>query len=107
MCFACSSELDIPPEVGDAFSKNASRLSTKRAILNCIAFLCGYEKVMCWKLDRLSRSLKDVLTLMEKDELASAEFQCLTEAIDTQCLITGYRHAPTEPNTLCGRRMHQ
>jgi DNA invertase Pin-like site-specific DNA recombinase len=35
------------------------------------------------KLDRLSRSLKDVLTLMEKIELTSAGFQSLTEAIDT------------------------
>ena len=38
---------------------------------------------MVWKLDRLSRSLKDVLTLMEKVQQASAGFQSLTEAIDT------------------------
>jgi len=33
-------------------------------------------------LDRLSRSLKDVLTLMEKVELVSAGFQSLTEAMN-------------------------
>ncbi|MBB5202691.1 recombinase family protein [Glaciimonas immobilis] len=35
------------------------------------------------KLDRLSRSPKDVLTLMEKIELAGAGFLSTTEAIDT------------------------
>lgn len=41
------------------------------------------DVVVVWKLDRLSRSLKDVLLLMEKIELASAGFHSLTEAIDT------------------------
>lgn len=41
------------------------------------------DVLVVWKLDRLSRSLKDVLTLMEKVELAFAGFQSLTEAIDT------------------------
>lgn len=36
-----------------------------------------------WKLDRLSRSLKDLLTLLEKIQLAGAGFQSLSEAIDT------------------------
>ena len=41
------------------------------------------DVLVVWKLDRLSRSLKDVLTLMEKVELAESGFQSLTEAIDT------------------------
>ncbi len=36
-----------------------------------------------WKLDRLSRSLRDVLTIMEKLGEAKAGFRSLTEAIDT------------------------
>jgi DNA invertase Pin-like site-specific DNA recombinase len=36
-----------------------------------------------WKLDRLSRSLRDVLTLMERLGEARAGFRSLTEAIDT------------------------
>ena len=36
-----------------------------------------------WKLDRLSRSLKDLLTLMEKMAALGAGFRSLTEAIDT------------------------
>jgi DNA invertase Pin-like site-specific DNA recombinase len=39
--------------------------------------------VVVWKLDRLSRSLKDLLHLMERIEAADAGFRSLTEAIDT------------------------
>lgn len=41
------------------------------------------DVVVVWKLDRLSRSLKDVLTLMEEIAKAKAGFRSLTEAIDT------------------------
>lgn len=41
------------------------------------------DVLVVWKLDRLSRSLKDVLSLMEKIALAGAGFRSLTEAIDT------------------------
>ncbi|MGZ9709348.1 recombinase family protein [Glaciimonas sp. GNP009] len=41
------------------------------------------DVLVVWKLDRLSRSLKDVLALMEKIELAGAGFLSMTEAIDT------------------------
>ena len=41
------------------------------------------DMVVVWKLDRLSRSLKDVLLIMERIEAADAGFRSLTEAIDT------------------------
>ncbi len=41
------------------------------------------DMLVVWKLDRLSRSLKDVLALMEKVAQAGAGFRSLTEAIDT------------------------
>lgn len=41
------------------------------------------DVLVVWKLDRLSRSLKDVLILMEKIAQAGAGFRSLTEAIDT------------------------
>jgi DNA invertase Pin-like site-specific DNA recombinase len=41
------------------------------------------DVVVVWKLDRLSRSLKDLLHLLEKTEAAGANFRSLTEAIDT------------------------
>lgn len=41
------------------------------------------DVVIVWKLDRLSRSLKDLLSIMEKVDAAGAGFRSLTEAIDT------------------------
>ncbi len=41
------------------------------------------DVMVVWKLDRLSRSLRDVLTLMDKLGEAGAGFLSLTEAIDT------------------------
>ena len=45
--------------------------------------LRGGDVVVVWKLDRLSRSLKDLLSIMEKIDAAGAGFRSLTEAIDT------------------------
>lgn len=41
------------------------------------------DVLFVWKLDRLSRSLRDVLTTMERLAEAKAGFWSLTEAIDT------------------------
>ena len=41
------------------------------------------DVVVVWKLDRLSRSLRDVLILMERIQEKKAGFRSLTEAIDT------------------------
>lgn len=41
------------------------------------------DVVMVWKLDRLSRSLKDLLHILEKISESGAGFRSLTEAIDT------------------------
>jgi len=41
------------------------------------------DVVVVWKLDRLSRSLKDLLHLMEQIQRAGAGFRSLTESIDT------------------------
>jgi DNA invertase Pin-like site-specific DNA recombinase len=41
------------------------------------------DVLVVWKLDRLSRSLKDLLHVLEKITEAKAGFQSLTEAIDT------------------------
>ena len=41
------------------------------------------DVLVVWKLDRLSRSLRDVLTIMERLTETKAGFRSLTEAIDT------------------------
>jgi DNA invertase Pin-like site-specific DNA recombinase len=45
--------------------------------------LRGDDVLVVWKLDRLSRSLRDVLTIMERLTETKAGFRSLTEAIDT------------------------
>jgi DNA invertase Pin-like site-specific DNA recombinase len=44
------------------------------------------DGVAVWKLDRLSRSLRDLLTLMERIAERKAGFRSLTEVIDTTTL---------------------
>jgi len=46
-------------------------------------FLREGDVLAVWKLDRLSRSLKDLLSIMDKIEGKGADFKSLTEAIDT------------------------
>jgi DNA invertase Pin-like site-specific DNA recombinase len=41
------------------------------------------DVLIVWKLDRLSRSLKDLLQIMERVQAAGAGFRSLTEAVDT------------------------
>jgi DNA invertase Pin-like site-specific DNA recombinase len=41
------------------------------------------DTLVVWKLDRLSRSLKDLLIILERIDLIRAKFRSLTEAIDT------------------------
>lgn len=52
-------------------------------LLEMIGQLRDGDVVVVWKLDRLSRSLKDMLHIMERIEAAGAGFRSLTEAIDT------------------------
>ncbi len=41
------------------------------------------DVLLVWKLDRLSRSLRDVLTIMERVQEKKAGFRSLTETVDT------------------------
>lgn len=41
------------------------------------------DVLVVWKLDRLSRSLKDLLHILERVDAAGAGFRSLTEAVDT------------------------
>jgi DNA invertase Pin-like site-specific DNA recombinase len=41
------------------------------------------DVIIVWKLDRLSRSLKDLLVIMERIDNAGAGFKSITESIDT------------------------
>lgn len=66
------------------FEETASGGRWDRAVLHdMLRQLRRGDIVVVWKLDRLSRSLKDLLHLMERIEEAGAGFRSLTESIDT------------------------
>ena len=50
---------------------------------NVLGQLREGDVLVVWKLDRLSRSLKDLLHIMEKVSDAGAGFRSITEAVDT------------------------
>jgi DNA invertase Pin-like site-specific DNA recombinase len=50
---------------------------------NALEQLREGDLLVVWKLDRLSRSLKDLLQIMEKVSDAGAGFRSITEAVDT------------------------
>jgi len=71
-------------EVEKVFEENASGGRWDRPILhNMLDQLRKDDVVIVWKLDRLSRSLKDLLVIMERINKAGAGFKSLTESINT------------------------
>lgn len=52
-------------------------------LLRLLDHLRPGDVLVVWKLDRLTRSLKDLLSLLEKVQAAGAGFLSLTESIDT------------------------
>ena len=66
------------------FEEAASGGRWDRPVLkNMLRQLRDGDGVVVWKLDRLSRSLKDLLPIMERIEAAGAGLRSLTERIDT------------------------
>jgi DNA invertase Pin-like site-specific DNA recombinase len=50
---------------------------------DCLKHLREGDVLVVWKLDRLSRSLSDLLRILEKVDKAGASFKSLTETLDT------------------------
>jgi DNA invertase Pin-like site-specific DNA recombinase len=66
------------------FCEEASGGRNDRSELACaLAALGSGDVLVVWKLDRLSRSLSDLLFTLKRIEDAGAGFRSLTEAIDT------------------------
>ena len=71
-------------KVEKVFNETASGGRWDRPLLHkMIDQLRKGDIVVVWKLDRLSRSLKDLLVIIERIEKAGAGFKSLTESIDT------------------------
>jgi DNA invertase Pin-like site-specific DNA recombinase len=52
-------------------------------LTRCLATLHAGETLIVWKLDRLDRSLRDLITLLDDLKAWDGAFRSLTEAIDT------------------------
>src|SRR5271156_6314333 len=61
-----------------------SGATTKRpALLRCLKKLEAGDTLIVWKLDRLGRSLRDLITMLDDLKRREVKFRSLTEHIDT------------------------
>jgi DNA invertase Pin-like site-specific DNA recombinase len=61
-----------------------SGATTKRpALQRCLKALDTGDTLIVWKLDRLGRSLRDLIAMLDELKQRGVKFQSLTEAIDT------------------------
>jgi DNA invertase Pin-like site-specific DNA recombinase len=66
------------------FTDKASGAHVKRPELaKCLKALTAGDVLVVWKLDRLGRSLRDLITLLDDLKARGVAFRSLTEAIDT------------------------
>ena len=67
------------------FTDKTSGASRKRPELEkCLKSLTSGDVLIVWKLDRLGRSLRDLITLLDELKGEGIKFKSLTEAIDTE-----------------------
>ena len=59
-------------------------ISKRPALSRCLAALKSGDTLIVWKLDRLGRSVRDLITLLDDLKQQGVKFQSLTEAIDTE-----------------------
>src|ERR1039458_548640 len=65
--------------------KGLSGATAKRpALLRCLRTLRPGDTLIVWKLDRLGRSLRDLIAMLDGLRERGIRFQSLTEAIDTE-----------------------
>lgn len=57
--------------------------SQRPALLRCLRTLKGGDTLTVWKLDRLGRSLRDLIAMLDDLRDRGIKFSSLTEAIDT------------------------
>jgi DNA invertase Pin-like site-specific DNA recombinase len=87
-----TADQDTAAQVGTLKAAGCTRIYEERAsggrwdrpeLHRLLDHLRAGDALVVWKLDRLSRSLKDLLHILEKIDAAGANFRSLTEAIDT------------------------
>ena len=83
---------DLTPQVSALEAAGCRRIHEERAsggrwdrpeLTRLLGRLTAGDVLVVWKLDRLSRSLKDLLLILERISAVGAGFRSLTESIDT------------------------
>lgn len=69
--------------VGTVFEEKASAAAKRPQLERCLAALVHGDALVVWKLDRLARSLRDLLNILERLHSIGAGIRSLTEPIDT------------------------
>ncbi|QNK67842.1 recombinase family protein [Variovorax sp. PAMC26660] len=65
------------------FSEKGSSVGPRPELRRALSSLSHGDVLVVWKLDRLSRGLKDLLDLLDQLKLSGCGFKSLTEPIDT------------------------
>lgn len=69
---------------GRVFEETASGKDAGRPVLaECLAFLREGDELVVWRLDRLGRSLQDLIIIVQRLMERKIEFRSLRESIDT------------------------
>ncbi len=67
------------------FTDKATGANAKRpALAKCVKALKAGDVLTVWKLDRLGRSLRDLIALLDDLKAQGVAFRSLTEVIDTE-----------------------
>lgn len=69
--------------VVEVHEEKASAVSARPVLQRAVAAMRPGDTLVVWKLDRLARSMPDLLALLERLKLAGCGFRSLTEPIDT------------------------
>ena len=63
--------------------KESGTLRKRTYLERCLKELKAGDVLVVWKLDRLGRSLRDLIALLDDPKARGVAFRSLTEAIDT------------------------
>jgi DNA invertase Pin-like site-specific DNA recombinase len=65
------------------FEEKMSAVRQRPELERCLSSLCSGDVLVVWKLDRLARSLRDLLDILERLAKSGAGLRSVTEPIDT------------------------
>lgn len=73
--------------VRTVFSEKGSSVGARPELQRALSSMRHGDVLVVWKMDRLARSLKDLLSLLERLEAMGCSFRSLTEPVDTSSAI--------------------